>query len=171
MTVPVRVFDTAVGDRVLAAADIVALNPAFTGGSIDNMPIGGTTPAAVTGTTVTGSTLVTSGLVQVSVATGIVASTTQSRAGATALTKAVNVVATVANAADAVRLPALTPGQYADVYNNGANSASVFPNGASDTIDGGSGGASVALANAKRCRYICVSANTIISAQLGAVSA
>ena len=77
----------------------------------------------------------------------------------------------VANSGDAVTLPALTAGQSVEVFNDGANPMKVFPNGASDTIDGGSGGASVTLTNAKRAKFICVAANTIISAQLGAVSA
>lgn len=105
-----------------------------------------------------------------SIANALTASTTQTRAGGTALTKAWNVVATVANAGDAVTLPALSPGQGVVVFNAGANSAKVFPNGASDAIDGGSAGASVNLASTKRCLYLCVAANTIISAQLGAVS-
>ncbi len=134
-------------------------------GTFDGV-IGGNTPAAATITALT-----TSGIKTESNATGIVASTTQTRAGGTALTKQWNNVGTVANAGDAVTLPALAAGQGVIVFNNGANSAKVFPNGASDTIDGGAGGASVNLANTKRCLYFCVAANTIISAQLGAVSA
>jgi hypothetical protein len=134
-------------------------------GTFDGV-IGGNTPAAATITA-----LVTSGINKESVTNTITASITQTRAGGTALTTKYNNVTVVANAADAVTLPALTAGQGVVVFNNGAHSASVFPNGASDTIDGGSGGASVALANTKRCLYFCVATNTILSAQLGAVSA
>lgn len=131
-----------------------------------NGVIGGTTPAAGTFTSTT-----TTGIDTVSVANALTASTTQTRVGGTALTKRLNRITTCANAGDAVTLPALSPGQSVDVYNDGAAAASVFPNGASDTIDGGAGGAAVTLTNAKRCRYTCFAANTIISAQLGVVSA
>ena len=134
-------------------------------GTFDGI-VGSTTPAAATVTTLTST-----GVNTESVANALTASTTQTRAGGTALTHAINCITTCANSGDAVTLPALSPGQSEVVYNDGAHPASVFPNGGSDTIDGGSGGASVALANAKRCRYTCVAANTIISAQLGAVSA
>ncbi len=134
-------------------------------GTFDGI-VGATTPAA--GSFTTGAF---SGLLKLSVADALTASLVQTRAGGTALTKQINRVATAAVSGDAVTLPALTAGQYVDVYNDAANPISVFPNGASDTIDGGSGGAAVALANAKRCRFTCVAANTIISAQLGAVSA
>lgn len=134
-------------------------------GTFDGV-LGGNTPAAATITD-----LVTSGIDKESLATAIVASVTQTRVGGTALTKKWNNVGTVANAGDAVTLPALAVGQSTVVFNNGANSAKVFPNGAADTIDGGAGGAQVNLANTKRCLYLCIAANTIISAQLGAVSA
>lgn len=116
-------------------------------------------------------TIVSTGLITGTVANGLTASTTQTRVGGLALTSQMNRVTTAAVSGDAVTLPALSAGQWVDVYNAGANPISVFPNGASDTIDGGSGGASVALANAKRCRYTCFAANTLISAQLGVVSA
>jgi hypothetical protein len=102
---------------------------------------------------------------------GITASTTHTIAGGTPLTSEVNVISTCANAGDAVTLPALTVGQTVDIFNNGAAAAAVYPATSSYTIDGGSAGASVTLTNAKRCRYLCVAANTIISAQLGVVSA
>lgn len=134
-------------------------------GTFDGV-VGGTTPAAGTFTTVT-----TSGVNTRSLANALTASTTQTRVGGLALTKAVNRVTTVANSGDAVTLPALAAGQSVIVINDGANPAKVFPNGASDTIDGGAGGAAVTLTNAKKAEFICVAANTIISAQLGAVSA
>jgi hypothetical protein len=134
-------------------------------GTFDGV-VGGTTPAAVTATTVTST-----GINTKSVANALTASTTQTRAGGTALTKEINRVTVAANSGDAVTLPALAPGQSAEVYNDGANPISVFPNGASGAIDGGSGGAAVTLTNAKRAKFTCVATNTIISAQLGVVSA
>ncbi len=123
-------------------------------------------------TSVTAVTVATTGINTESIATGLTASTTQTLAGGLALTKAINNVTTVANAGDAVTLPALAVGQSIVVYNSAAtNSMKVFPNGSSVAIDGGTAGASVNLAAGKRARFTCFAANTIISAQLGAVSA
>lgn len=102
---------------------------------------------------------------------GITASATQTLVGATKLIAKLNVVATSAASGNAVALPALNPGQSVVVFNDGANPISVFPAAAGVAIDGGSAGASVALANAKRCIYYCVAANVIKSAQLGVASA
>ena len=98
------------------------------------------------------------------IATGITASATQTLAGATKLTAKINVVSTSAASGNAVALPAMQPGQSVTVFNDGANPISV-------AIDGGSAGASVALANAKRCTFYCLSATVIKSAQLGVASA
>lgn len=117
------------------------------------------------------SDTVTTGINTESVATALVASLTHTIVGATALTKQVNVVATVANAGDAVKLAALTPGQLQIVFNEGAHAAAVFPAGAGYTIDGGAAGASVTLSEDLRAIFICVAPNTIISAQLGVASA
>jgi hypothetical protein len=106
-----------------------------------------------------------------SVTTGITASTTQTLAGATALTTKLNFVATAANSGDAVSLPALVPGQSVTVFNDGANPIKVFPAAANVAIDGGSAGAAVTLTNAKRATFFCKSATAITSAQLGVVSA
>lgn len=129
-----------------------------------------TTDTLVINTSLTTPSVTSSGINATSVATGITASTTQTRAGGTALTKAINVVATSANSGDAVTLPALTAGQRVVIFNNGANPIKVFPNGASDQIDGGTAGASVTLTNALRCEFVCVAANVLLSAKLGAVS-
>ncbi len=131
-----------------------------------NGAIGGGTPAAGAFTTAS-----VSGLFKNSVQTTISASATQTRAGGTALTKGVNNITTCAVSGDAVTMPALAAGNSVVIFNNGAQPASVFPDGASDTIDGGSGGAAVTLTNGKRCIYFCLATNTIISAQLGVVSA
>lgn len=129
-----------------------------------------TADTGVFNTSVTAPSMISTGVNARSVAVGITASTTQTRAGGTALTKAVNVVSTSANSGDAVTLPAMTAGQAVIVLNKGANPIKVFPNGASDQIDGGTAGASVTLTNARRCEFFCTAANVIESAQLGAVS-
>jgi hypothetical protein len=90
--------------------------------------------------------------------TGVIASTTQTRAGATQLTGTYNNVTTVANASDAVGLPPITfIGQQVTVTNAGANAMLVFPTsaaaGASTTIDGGSAGASKTCTNAKSALF------------------
>lgn len=90
--------------------------------------------------------------------TGVTASTTQTRAGATQLTGAYNNITTCANASDAVGLPDIVfIGQQVWVTNAGANAAKVFPSsatgGASTTIDGGSAAASVTLTNAKSALF------------------
>lgn len=107
-----------------------------------------------------------------SATSGLVASTTQTLIGGTPLPSSINQVATSANSGNAVTLGiGLIPGQHQDVYNDGANPIKVFPVASTVAIDGGSAGASVPLANAKRCRYTCLAANVIESAQLGVVSA
>lgn len=116
------------------------------------------------------NSITTSGLNTEGVANALAASATQTRAGGTALTKAINRVTTAATSGDAVTLAALTPGQSQVVINDGANPIKVFPNGAADQIDGGTAAASVTLTNAKRCRFTCLATNVIVS-QLCPVSA
>lgn len=111
------------------------------------------------------------GIVSRGVATGLTASTTHTLAGATALTKELNIVSTAANSGDAVSLPALAPGQSAVVFNSGASPIAVFPAAASVAIDGGTAGASVTLTNAKRAAFYCTAANVVVSAQLGVAAA
>ncbi len=114
--------------------------------------------------------LIFTGKFQGGVSGAITASVTQSR-GQGLLANFWNRITVCAHSGDAVTLQALANGQAAVIFNDGANPASVFPNGASDTIDGGSGGAAVTLTNAKRAIFLKTATNTIISAQLGAVSA
>ena len=142
---------------------------AFTG-SFDGT-VGANTPSTGVFTTETVATLTQTGVGVESVANALTASTTQTRVGGLALTKKFNRLTTVTNAADAVTLPALIAGQSAFVWNDGAHAASVFPNGASDAIDGGSAGAAVTLTNAKHAMFLCVATNVIVSAQLGVASA
>jgi hypothetical protein len=114
--------------------------------------------------------LVMTGLQTVTVASGIVASTTHTLIGGTLLTAQINKVSTVANANDAVTL-GVALGQFQDVYNDGAHAMTVYPPASGVAIDGGSAGASVTLSNGNRCRYVYIAANVIESSLLGAVSA
>lgn len=87
-------------------------------------------------------------------------------ADAVPMTSAITQFATVAAGTGGL-LAALIPGQSQDVYNDGASPLTVYARTGS-LVDGG---ASAPLANAKRCRYTCMSPGVIESAQLGAVSA
>lgn len=108
---------------------------------------------------------------QQTVADGLTASTTQTLAGALALTARINRVTTSATSGNAVKLAALSPGQSQTIYNAAANPIKVFPAASGVAIDGGTAGAAVTLTNALRAVFTCTAANVIISAQLGAVSA
>lgn len=72
------------------------------------------------------------------------AGTTQTQAGATALTAKFNVIAVCANANDGVVLPAAAQGLVVTVVNKGAAIAKIYPN-TSDTIDGGSADAAITI--------------------------
>ena len=61
------------------------------------------------------------------VTAAITAGTTQTQAGATALTKDVNEISTCANANDGVKLPTAVGGQQITIVNNGAQTARVWP--------------------------------------------
>ena len=130
-------------------------------------PDGAGHPAAVP-LNISVANLLGSGLPTDNAANGLV-SAGNNQATALALTKNYTVVATVASSTGVV-LPAASIGQTIYVFNNGANVLQVYGNG-SDTIDGVAGSTGVPLTNAKRCAYVCVAANTWISAQLGVVSA
>lgn len=62
-----------------------------------------------------------------SVSTGITAGTTQTQAGATLLVAEHNYIATCANANDGVRLPSAVAGLEICVWNDGAQTAKVYP--------------------------------------------
>lgn len=81
-----------------------------------------------------------------SVVTGVTAGTTQTQAGATALTGANNVVGTVANANDGVILPVAEVGDSVYVRNAGANTAKVYPP-VGGSVNGGTANAAVTLAS------------------------
>lgn len=93
-------------------------------------------------------------------AASVTAGTTQTQAGATALTGTINKVG-VGNANDGVALPAVstttgaTKARCVYVVNaNGSLAAKIYPaNGSGGTIDGGSANASAALAASARLWY------------------
>jgi len=87
--------------------------------------------------------LTTTGHTQRSLATGITAGTTQTMAGATALTKDINIVTVNGNDDDGVALPTAVAGKEVTIINSdAAQRLQVWPgNGFSDTIDGGSANA------------------------------
>lgn len=80
-----------------------------------------------------------------SVVTGITAGTTQTQAGATALTGTVNVVGTVAVANDGVILPVVEKGDNIFVRNGGANTVKIYPP-VGGAVNGGTANAAVTLA-------------------------
>ena len=63
-----------------------------------------------------------------SVAAGITAFATGGQASATALTKDINEISTVATAGDSVKLLSAAAGLQQTIINNGANACDVFPN-------------------------------------------
>ena len=120
-------------------------------GAFKNITASGT--LGVTGAS-TLSTLTLSGLLTASAADGITAFAGGGQASATALTKTVNRVATVATAADSVKLPASAAGLVVLVVNGAANSMQVFGAG-TDTINDVATGTGVAQAGGKAASYFC----------------
>lgn len=133
---------------------------AITGGTIDGAVIGGSSPAAVTGTNI-----VATGFTHASYATGLTA-VGSSRTDALALTSQTNRVTTAASSAVGVTLPSAASvgvGGYVDVISDGpSNSFHVYAAG-SDTIDGTAGATGVALTNAFMCRYVVNAAGAYVS--------
>lgn len=66
----------------------------------------------------------------------ITAGTTQTQAGATALTTDVNRITVCANLADVVGLPSAVVGSKCTIIHDGVNNAGVFPKESGDSIDG-----------------------------------
>jgi hypothetical protein len=146
-------FDTQRGDVLFDAAKISNLLSAAVS------KVAGAF-AAITGTTLTLTGNATVNGVVEPVTTGIVAGTTHSLVGATALPSPINVIATVANASDAVALPSVSVGQRVTVFNAAAtNAAAVWP-AAAASIDGGTAGAAVSLAAGAKATYVYVATNT-----------
>lgn len=94
-----------------------------------------------------------------SITVGIVAKAGGGFAGATQLVAANNIVATVANANDSVKLPIGFPGLKVLIINQNANAVGVYGYNSTDTINGG---ATVNQAQGTKT-YICVSAGTWLS--------
>ena len=87
-----------------------------------------------------------------SVQTGVTAYAGGGQTNATQLIAAQVVVATVATAADSVKLPASQVGAIVMIQNNGANSVQVFGRG-TDTINGVAAATGVAQAAGKSALY------------------
>jgi hypothetical protein len=116
--------------RALPIGDIIPNTGNFT--TITVTTVNGTTVAA---TTVNATDVNITGVLKKSVTDGITAGTTQTQAGATALTTDVNRIATCANVGDVVGLPQALAGKTCKIINDGANNAQVFPKTSGDNID------------------------------------
>lgn len=88
---------------------------------------------------------------------GLVASATQTQAGATPLTMMLNRVATAAAVGNAVRLPPALQGLEVCVINDGANAITVFGFG-TDTINGVAAATGIQQMSGSCAYYICVTA-------------
>lgn len=160
---------------------LVETGPVFQQVSIGNMlvtPPGGTQTqlqnlingGTLAQTIAPGSTIqsaLAAGIPQDSVTNGITASTTQTLAGALALTTLINVVSTVGTAGDAVKLPPvkLNVGfaQECWVINNGASALSIFPNETATAIDTHATAAAGTLTTLHRATFFQNSASTWVS--------
>jgi hypothetical protein len=115
-----------------------------------------------------GSTTPTNTLIGVTA--GITAFAGGGQGSATALTKYLNQVATVATSGDSVKLPAALAGSEIVVINDGASSMNIFPS-TGETIDAGAANAAYALTIlAKNVRFICAVAGAWKSAAGGGSS-
>jgi hypothetical protein len=107
-----------------------------------------------------------SGLLAYPNATGITANAGGGQGSATALTKEVNNVTTVATAADSVKLPTSVAGLKIVVLNNGANNMQVFGAG-TDTINGVATATGVSQLASSAVLYVCPVAGVWFSIALG----
>jgi len=98
--------------------------------------------------------IVTALTAQQSVTDNITASTTNTQAGALALTSTFNNVTTVAVAANTVKLPLAVAGLWVAIRNGGANSMQVYGDG-TDTINAVATATGVAQAAATSALYFC----------------
>lgn len=97
------------------------------------------------------------GLLNLKVSTGITSGTTQTMAGATALTSTINHVTTNASANNGVALPAAVAGRLVLVKNTSANLLKIWPsNGASDKINDGTVNIAITLATTKSALFYAV---------------
>jgi hypothetical protein len=147
------------------SVDALLITPA--GGSqttLANVVNGGT----LAQTLAAGSSLtspVIGGIQSQSVTNGITASTTQTLAGAVPLTSAINVISTVATAANAVKLAPVSVniGQVQMVMNNGASACAIFPFETATAIDAAGTAASVTLTNGRSANFFQNTASTWVS--------
>lgn len=89
--------------------------------------------------------------------TGLVALVGGGQAGATVLTGDINVVSTVASAADSVQLPTAEAGREVTVVNNSANALAVFP-ALGDKINALSVNAVLSVAAGKTATFVSAAA-------------
>ena len=133
--------------------------------NLDAIPIGAVTPSTGVFTSLKSTTAATG-------AASVTASTTHTIAGATPLSMMSLVDA--ANADDAVKLPPTSGavGQTWVVISVGSTATiAIYPGNSSDTIDGGSAGASTTLTAAHRgATFYCPVAGNWVSSLFGAVS-
>lgn len=114
-----------------------------------------TSVGTLTSLAVTGNISSSTGFVRSSVGTNISAAGT-TLATATALTREINVVSTVA-AGTGVQLPS-SIGTSVIVVNNGANPLFVYPNSATASIDSAAAGVALSIPVGAKIMFICVSA-------------
>jgi len=112
--------------------------------------------------------VVLSGPLSLSAADTITAKASGTHADGTRLTAGVNNVSVVATKADAVLLPAMTPGQVCIIANSGTADAQVFGAGTS-TINGVATDTGVGLAAGKTGIFVAVTAGKIFGGALAAL--
>jgi len=134
------------GTNAITAMSVLADSEMIVGnGSTDPVAESGTTLRTSigvgTGDSPQFTNLTLTGFEYLSMTTGITAGTTQSQAGATALTTQTNRVTTSGSDADAVKLPTAVANALVTIINDdAAQTIAVWPN-TGDTIDGGSANA------------------------------
>jgi hypothetical protein len=104
-----------------------------------------------------GASVTIDSLLVQSTTAGITASTTQTQGAATALLENINEIATVANASDAIKMPAAVAGLRIVIINNGANTVQIFP-ASGDNFSGSAANASVTLASGSNVEFVAYNA-------------
>lgn len=164
-----------------APDDLVLTGPVFGQSALSGLlvtPAGGTQSTlskllnggTVAQTLPSGSTYpspIFSGIPSESIVNAITASTTQTVAGATALTGAINVISVVGTLADAVKLPPLVVNsgfaQVVRVINNGASACSVFAAETTTAIDTHATNTAATLTTLHRADFMQNTASTWVS--------
>lgn len=143
-----------ISDETGTGAIVLATSPTITTATL-------TTPTIAT-PIVTGGTFSSPAITTpvFTVANAIAASATQTQVAATAMTKDINRVTTVATAGDAVKLPAATAGAKITVINaNVTNACGVFP-ASGDAINAIAADGVYSLAATKVAQFYCAVAGT-----------